>query len=168
MCWPGRHTGITREEMWTGWSSRSRSRSWYSLLVSLHSTVQYSTVQYSTVQYSTVQYCTCCIRGGSRCWPLSSPDPQPRPGPGWGPPGPAAPLRAARPAPGKLQTIIYGWITIPPLFSNISSTNFLPLFCYDSSTKKVTMFPLNGNKSSTILQYFTTNQPLKRNESSTK
>ena len=44
---------------------------------------------------------------------------------------------------------------------------FLPLFCCDSSTKKVTMFPLNGNKSSTILQYFTTNQPLNGNKSST-
>ena len=31
-----------------------------------------------------------------------------------------------------------------------SSTNFLPLFCYDSSTKKVTIYPLNGNESSTI------------------
>ena len=44
-------------------------------------------------------------------------------------------------------------IRIDYVFTTIcyeSSTNFLPLFCYDSSTKKVTIFPLYGNESSTI------------------
>merc|ERR1712235_132167 len=67
--------------------------------------------------------------------------------------------------------ICYHFLRIDYFFTTIcyiSSTNFLPLFCYDSSTKKVTIFPLNGNKSSTILQYFTTNHPLNGNNISTK